>query len=125
MFIVPTVGFLITLILGIILFFVFLGIAAAIYDDSGDYENDQEFDNLQSEDSTDKSKKINSKNSKYLRKKKRRKRYYREHVGKGFKEHNKALISKDEYYKNIENSVIKGYPYDGHGYNFDFSDGDD
>jgi len=51
--------------------------------------------------------KINPKNNRYHLKKKRRKRYYRIHLGKRIKLEKKALISKEEYYKKIEKSAKK------------------
>lgn len=111
-FILPSFNFVISLVFGVVLFFVVLGTAAGLYDYL-DSDNNPELDNLNSEDLIHENEKINFalKNSSYHGKKKHRRRYYRERTGKGFKDNNKGLKNKDKYYKDKYGTALKAAHY--------------
>lgn len=101
-FIIPPFNFLITLVLGIILFFIVLGIAAGLYDYlDNDNKSNRKSDSLKSKDliAEKEGNNFNPKNTSYHTKKKHRRRYYRERIGKRFKQPNKVLIPKKEIKK--------------------------
>jgi len=104
----PTFNILTKHVYGILLFFIFFGITIGLWEylDKNN-KRDKKIKKLQSKELTIKIKnnKIR-KNNRYRLKKKHRKRYYREHVGKQFRKR-KALINRKKYSEKIADKYWK------------------
>lgn len=107
LFVFSDINKLLLIILGVILFFIVLGISAGIYDflsNEEEYEHNIQREYIKSPNYTKRLKNTYNKN----KKKKYRNRYHKKRVSKMHR-HHKGLISKKEYYKKKDSCAAISY----------------